>query len=61
MKKFVDFHFEAFWVFSSLSFQVYLEINAHNHHELTLENVREYDSEIYSKNEKKESILEGSS
>ena len=36
-------------------------MNAHEHHELTLEQVREYDSEGYSRNPKNPSILESSS
>ena len=34
-------------------------MNVDNHHKLTLENIGEYDSESYSKNAYKTSIVEG--
>ena len=45
--------------FSCQSFQIYLEMNTHDHHTSTLEHVREQDSESYSRNANKTFILEG--
>ena len=44
--------------FSELSFQDTLEINVQNHHKLTLQNVREYGPESYSRSACKTSMLE---
>ena len=44
--------------FSDWSFQDTFEMNAQNHHKLTLENVREYDPESYSRRACKASMLE---
>ena len=47
------FFFDVY--FSSFSFQVYLEMNAHDHHKLIEERIREYDSQSFSRNANKTS------
>ena len=63
MQKFLYFFCQTFYVFliyffSDLSFQDTLEMNAQNHHKLTLQNGCEYDPESYSRSACKTSMLE---
>ena len=42
--------------FSHVSFQVYLEMTAHDQHDVTLEHISVYDSESYSTNTNSASV-----